>query len=200
MAYIVCIDGNIAAGKTTVLQEIERRGYKVYYEPFEDNPWLPLYYKDPKKYALNTQLWFLSERFRQYKNADFSSSGIVFIERSMYTDRFIFVEMIRRQGNLSELEVETYRHHFEIYKNPLPDLAITLSVPPDECLRRLRERNRGMESSVSLEYLSDLNAVYCEKYGRLGVKSINEFYPYGPEKTAEMIIETAVREHAAYIS
>ena len=29
MAYIVCIDGNIAAGKTTVLSEIEKKGYKV---------------------------------------------------------------------------------------------------------------------------------------------------------------------------
>jgi len=101
MAYIVCIDGNIASGKTTVLQEIEKLGFKVYYEPFEDNPWLPLYYEDPKKYALNTQLWFLSERFRQYKLADFHKDGIVFVERSMYTDRFIFVELIRRQGNLS---------------------------------------------------------------------------------------------------
>ena len=50
MAFIVCIDGNIAAGKTTILQEIERKGYKVFYEPFQDNPVLPLYYEDPKKY------------------------------------------------------------------------------------------------------------------------------------------------------
>ena len=30
MAFIVCIDGNIASGKTTVLQEIEKKGYKVF--------------------------------------------------------------------------------------------------------------------------------------------------------------------------
>lgn len=191
MAYIVCIDGNIAAGKTTVLQEIEKRGYRVFYEPFENNPWLPLYYKDPKAYALNTQIWFLSERFRQYKNADFSSDGIVFVERSMYTDRFIFVEMIRRQGNLSDLEYQTYRHHFEIYRNPLPDLAVTLAVPPDECLRRLKERNRGMESSVSLDYLSDLNAVYTQNYDKLGAKSIKKYIPFPPEETAAIIIGMA---------
>jgi deoxyadenosine kinase len=198
MAYIVCIDGNIAAGKTTVLQEIERRGGKVYYEPFEGNPWLPLYYKDPKKYALNTQLWFLSERFRQYKNADFSSSGIVFIERSMYTDRFIFVELMKRQGNMTPMEVETYRHHFEIYKNPLPDLAITMSVMPEECLRRLRDRDREMESSVSLDYLEALHEVYVDNYPRLGVKSIKKYYPFPPEKIAELLMKTADEEYKAY--
>ena len=62
MAYVISIDGNIASGKTTVLKIIERKGHIVFYEPFEENPWLPLYYKDPKKYALNAQIWFIAER------------------------------------------------------------------------------------------------------------------------------------------
>ena len=151
MAFIVCIDGNIAAGKTTVLQEIEKKGYPVYYEPFSDNPWLPLYYQNPKKYALNTQLWFLSSRFKQYKNADFSTRKIVFVERSIYTDRFVFVELIKQQGNLDELEVDTYKHHFEICKNPLPDLTIVLDTPPTECKERMTVRARGMEECVPLK-------------------------------------------------
>ena len=198
MAFIVCVDGNIASGKTTVLREIEKRGGRVYYEPFENNPWLPLYYKDPKAHALNVQLWFLSERYRQYKAADFASGGVVFIERSMYTDRFIFVEMIRRQGNMTPMEVETYRHHFEIYKNPLPDLSVTLSVRPDECLRRLKDRNREMESSVPLAYLEALHEVYADNYPRLGVKSIKKWYPFPPEKIAELIMKTADEEYRAY--
>lgn len=191
MAYIVCIDGNIASGKTTVLQEIEKRGRKVYYEPFEGNPWLPLYYEDPKKYALNVQLWFLSERFRQYKNADFSSDGVVFVERSMYTDRFIFVEMIRRQGNMTDLEYETYRHHFNIYKNPLPDLSIVLDVRPEVCKARMDDRGRGMESSVPLDYLQQLGEVYVQNYDKLGVKSFKKFFPFPPDKTAEVICRFA---------
>lgn len=172
MAFVVCIDGNIGAGKTTVLQEIEKKGYKVYYEPFEGNPWLPLYYKDPKKYALNTQLWFLSERFRQYKNADFSTSGIVFIERSMYTDRFIFVQMILSQGNMSNIEYETYKHHFEIYRNPLPDLAITLDLDATECSRRIKVRDRAMEDGIPLEYLQKLAETYRDNFRKLGVETM----------------------------
>ena len=198
MAFIVCIDGNIAAGKTTVLQEIEKKGYPVYYEPFQDNPWLPLYYQDPKKYALNTQIWFLSERFRQYKNADFSTRKIVFVERSQYTDRFIFVELIKQQGNMNDLEVDTYKHHFEIYKNPLPELSIILDTPPTECKDRMTVRGRGMEEGVPLDYLQALGKVYDENYQRLGVKTVKKFFSASPSATAEEIITLAESEFVEY--
>ena len=198
MAFIVCIDGNIGAGKTTVLQEIEKKGYPVFYEPFQDNPWLPLYYQDPKKYALNTQIWFLSERFRQYKNADFSTRKIVFIERSMYTDRFIFVELIRKMGNLDEIELETYKHHFEIYKNPLPELSIILDTPPSECKDRMDKRGRGMEEGVPLDYLQALGKVYDENFKRLGVKTVKKFFNTSPSATAEEIIALAESEFNEY--
>lgn len=198
MAFIVCIDGNIAAGKTTVLQEIEKKGYPVYYEPFSDNPWLPLYYQNPKKYALNTQIWFLSERFRQYKNADFSTRKIVFIERSIYTDRFIFVELIRRMGNLNYIELDTYKHHFEIYKNPLPELTIVLDTPPTECKERMDIRARGIEEGVPLDYLRDLHQVYNENYHRLGVKTVKKFFNASPSATAEEIITLAESEFVEY--
>ena len=191
MAFIVCIDGNIAAGKTTILQEIEKKGYPVYYEPFSDNPWLPLYYQDPKKYALNTQLWFLSDRFKQYKNADFSTRKIVFVERSIYTDRFVFVELIKEQGNLDDLEVDTYKHHFEICKNPLPDLTIVLDTPPSECKDRMTKRARGMEEGVPLDYLQALGKVYEKNFNKLGVKTVKKFFDQSPENIAEEIITLA---------
>jgi deoxyadenosine/deoxycytidine kinase len=198
MAYIVCIDGNIASGKTTVLTEIQKKGYPVYFEPFEDNPWLPLYYKDPKTYSLNTQLWFLSERYRQYKKADFHSDGIVFVERSMYTDRFIFVELIRRQGNLNDLEYNTYKHHFNIYKNPLPDLTIVLNTSAKMCKERMDGRARDMESTVPLDYLQQLGEVYSENYDKLGVKSIKKYFPFDPEQTSDIIINQAIHHYKDY--
>lgn len=198
MAFIVCIDGNIAAGKTAVLQEIEKKGYPVFYEPFQENPWLPLYYQDPKKYALNTQLWFLSERFRQYKNADFSTRKIVFVERSQYTDRFIFVKLIKQQGNMNDLEVDTYKHHFEIYKNPLPELTIILDTPPVECKDRMTKRGRGMEEGVPLDYLEQLGKVYDKNFNKLGVKTVKKFFNTSPSTTAEDIITLAESEFTEY--
>ena len=157
-----------------------------------------MYYKDPAKYALNTQIWFLSERFRQYKNADFSTRKIVFVERSQYTDRFIFVELIKQQGNMNDLEVDTYKHHFEIYKNPLPELTIVLDTPPTECKDRMTKRGRGMEEGVPLDYLEQLGKVYDKNYNRLGVKTVKKFFEASPSATAEEIIilaENAFKEY-----
>ncbi len=198
MAFIVCIDGNIAAGKTTVLQEIEKKGYPVFYEPFQENPWLPLYYEEPKKYGLNTQLWFLSERFRQFKNADFSSNKIVFVERSQYTDRFVFVPLLYQCGYLDDRELNTYKHHFEIYKNPMPDVTIILDTPPTECKERMTVRGRGMEEGVPLDYLQKLGEVYSKNYNRLGVKTVKKFFEASPSATADEIIALAESEFKEY--
>ena len=198
MAFIVCIDGNIAAGKTTVLQEIEKKGYPVFYEPFQENPWLPLYYEEPKKYGLNTQLWFLSERFRQFKNADFSSNKIVFVERSQYTDRFIFVPLLYQCGYLDDRELNTYKHHFEIYKNPMPDVTIILDTPPTECKERMTVRGRGMEEGVPLDYLQKLGEVYSKNYNRLGVKTVKKFFEASPSATADEIIALTESEFKEY--
>lgn len=198
MAFIVCIDGNIAAGKTTVLQEIEKKGYPVFYEPFQENPWLPLYYEEPKKYGLNTQLWFLSERFRQFKNADFSSNKIVFVERSQYTDRFIFVPLLYQCGYLDDRELNTYKHHFEIYKNPMPDVTIILDTPPTECKERMTVRGRGMEEGVPLDYLQALGKVYDKNFNKLGVKTVKKFFEASPSATAEEIIALAESEFKEY--
>lgn len=198
MAFIVCIDGNIGAGKTTVLQEIEKKGYPVYYEPFQENPWLPLYYEEPKKYGLNTQLWFLSERFRQFKNADFSSNKIVFVERSQYTDRFVFVPLLYQCGYLDDRELNTYKHHFEIYKNPMPDVTIILDTPPTECKERMTVRGRGMEEGVPLDYLQKLGEVYSKNYNRLGVKTVKKFFEASPSATADEIIALAESEFKEY--
>ena len=198
MAFIVCIDGNIAAGKTIVLQELEKKGYPVFYEPFQENPWLPLYYEEPKKYGLNTQLWFLSERFRQFKNADFSSNKIVFVERSQYTDRFIFVPLLYQCSYLDDRELNTYKHHFEIYKNPMPDVTIILDTPPTECKERMTVRGRGMEEGVPLDYLQKLGEVYSKNYNRLGVKTVKKFFEASPSATADEIIALAESEFKEY--
>lgn len=198
MSYIVCIEGNIASGKTTVLQEIEKKGYKVFYEPYKDNLYLPLFYQNPPKYALVTQLEFLSDRYKQFKSAETVGNDIAFIERSPYTDRFVFVEMLRKQGTLQDIEVELYKKVFETWKTPLPDFTILLNAPPNECYRRMRQRGRGMEEGVSLQYLKDLGEVYLQNYDKLGIRTSKKYNIETPEKTAISIIEKVEENFAKY--
>ena len=55
-----------------------------------------------------------------------------------------------------------------------------------------------MEAGVPLDYLEQLDLVYAKNYPRLGVKSIMECYPYGPEEIARIIIEIAEKEYKEY--
>jgi deoxyadenosine/deoxycytidine kinase len=101
-------------------------------------------------------------------------------------------------GNLNDIELETYKHHFEIYKNPLPELTIVLDTPPTECKERMNERGRGMEEGVPLDYLQKLGDVYNENYNKLGVKTVKKFFNVSPSATADEIIALAESEFAEY--
>ncbi|MCD4736665.1 MAG: deoxynucleoside kinase, partial [Bacteroidales bacterium] len=65
----ISIEGNIGAGKTTLAKMIaEDFNGKLILEQFEENSFLPKFYKDPDKYALPLELTFLAERYYQLKN------------------------------------------------------------------------------------------------------------------------------------
>lgn len=73
---------------------------------------------------------------------------------------------------MSNIEYETYKHHFEIYRNPLPDLAITLDLDATECSRRIKVRDRAMEDGIPLEYLQKLAETYRDNFRKLGVETM----------------------------
>ena len=184
MSFIVSIDGNIGSGKTTVLQEIEKLGFPVFYEPFEANPYLPLYYQDPERYAFHVQIWFLTARRKQYNHAQITDSPIVFVERTVYSDKYIFAELLRRQGKLSPLDWIAYNYHFDTCKTHIPDFSLVLSVKPEECQKRIIERGREMEANIPLEYLQDLGEMYAENYDKLGILCAKNYYQFSPPEIA----------------
>ena len=63
--YIV-VEGPIGVGKTSLVERLaERLGGRKLLEAAADNPFLAGFYKDGRRYAFQTQLWFLLNRFRQ---------------------------------------------------------------------------------------------------------------------------------------
>ena len=63
--YIV-VEGPIRVGKTSLVDLLsERLGARKLLEIAEDNPFLPNFYREPKRFAFQTQLWFLLNRFLQ---------------------------------------------------------------------------------------------------------------------------------------
>ena len=64
--YYIAIEGAIGVGKTSLANLMSKElGARLVLEEFEENPFLPDFYKDPERYAFQTQLFFLLQRYRQ---------------------------------------------------------------------------------------------------------------------------------------
>ena len=102
------IDGIIGAGKSVVLECLSR-DYIVLNEPLSEVglSLLEKYYINPVKYAYEFQIRLLEEKYSQLSNLRFDKSDVVVMERSVETDRYIFVESLFRRGILSETEYGT---------------------------------------------------------------------------------------------
>ena len=65
----IAIEGNIGAGKTSLATRIsEDYNAKLILEQFEENSFLPKFYKEPEKYAFPLEMSFLASRFQQLKD------------------------------------------------------------------------------------------------------------------------------------
>ena len=66
--YIV-VEGNIGAGKTSLSRMLaaELNG-RLILEEFSDNPFLPLFYQNPERYAFPVELFFMTERHKQLQS------------------------------------------------------------------------------------------------------------------------------------
>ncbi|HEY4707955.1 MAG TPA: deoxynucleoside kinase, partial [Thermodesulfobacteriota bacterium] len=64
----IAIEGPIGVGKSSLADLLAKElGGKTLLEAVDDNPFLPRFYGDIKKYAFQTQLFFLLSRYQQQK-------------------------------------------------------------------------------------------------------------------------------------
>ena len=64
--YYIAIEGPIGVGKTSLANMMAKElGARLVLEEFDENPFLPEFYKDPERFAFQTQLFFLLQRYRQ---------------------------------------------------------------------------------------------------------------------------------------
>lgn len=159
----IAISGLIGAGKSTLAERLgARMKLPVYKEPVEQNPYLDKFYGNMAAHAFQMQIYLLNERFKQQQQIAWRDEGAV-QDRSIYEDT-IFALMLTRAGLMSELDYQTYTALFRNMSNFMrrPTLIVYLDVSPQEALRRIQERQRACEASITLEYLSQLHAAYEE--------------------------------------
>jgi deoxyadenosine/deoxycytidine kinase len=162
--YVV-VEGPIGAGKTSLTHKLaERMGADTLLENAGDNPFLPRFYQEPRRYALSTQLHFLFDRTRQLRElaqGDLFRAGTV-------ADFLIDKDMLFARLNLDDDEFDLYQ---KVYADlapqaPTPDLVIYLQAPIDALQERVRRRGVEFERGMDAAYLQRLANSYSEFFHR----------------------------------
>jgi len=159
----IVVEGPIGSGKTTLARMLaDKFSTQLLSEKAEENPFLARFYQDPKRYALQTQIFFLFQRARQI--ADISQ--IDMFSQPITADFFLEKDPLFARLNLNDEEYALYHqiyHHLQL-ESPKPDLVIYLQTPLSSLTDRIAERNIDYESSMPPQYIERLSNAYSEYF------------------------------------
>ena len=162
MRRSIAIAGNIGTGKSTLVEFLARTyDIQPFYEPNDDNPYLPDFYKDMRRWAFHSQIYFLSNKFRLHQNLD-RATGVVALDRTIFEDAEIFATALYQMGRMDERDWLTYKDFYEVILQAIkpPDLMIYLRCSMRGLRRRIKLRGRDMEQDIPLSYLKRLDKLY----------------------------------------
>lgn len=158
----VAIEGNIGAGKTSLSSRIAADyNAKLILEQFDDNPFLPKFYKDPDKYAFPLELSFLASRYQQLSD-ELTHTDL--FKDFIIADYFIHKSLIFPRKTLQVDEYQLYSKLFTIMMHslPKPDMLVYLYVDIDRLQKNIKIRGREYEQHISPDYLSGIQQSYMD--------------------------------------
>jgi deoxyguanosine kinase len=153
------IEGPLGAGTTSLAKILaDRLSARLILEETEQNPFLADFYKDRRRYAFQTQLFFLLSRHKQQQEL-FTTD---LFHKKVVTDYFFDKDRIFASVTLDERELYLYERVLSVLERdvPKPDLVLYLQTSSEVLLRRIRERNRSYEKNIDLGYIRELNEAY----------------------------------------
>ena len=154
----IAVEGPIGVGKTTLATRLSQAlRYPLLLEPTTENPFLDRFYREGRRHALPTQLFFLLHRARQVAALDDDLVGSLVVSDFLIEKDRLFAEL-----NLDRDELAIYEQIWRSLdiRPPAPDLVIYLQAPPPVLIERIRHRGVGFEQHIGDEYLTSLCAAY----------------------------------------
>lgn len=158
-ARYIAIEGPIGVGKTTLAELLAREfNGRAILEEVDGNPFLKDFYQDRKRYAFQTQLFFLLSRYQQQiglRQQDLFSGTVI-------TDYLFAKDRVFAYINLDENELVLYEQVFRLLDTrvPKPDLVIFLQARSDVLIERIKRRGKDYERGIEEDYLVRLVDAY----------------------------------------
>ncbi len=160
----IAIAGNIGCGKSTLVDFICRSyGLEPFFEPNANNPYLRDFYKDMKRWAFHSQVYFLSHKFRIHQELQVQRERKTVVQdRTIYEDAEVFAAYLNRRRFILKRDWQVYQDLYQTILQTLrpPDLMIYLRASVRTIRQRIGVRGRPEEQAIPVSYLRSLNSLY----------------------------------------
>ncbi|MHB8338713.1 MAG: deoxynucleoside kinase [Ignavibacteriaceae bacterium] len=161
----IAIEGVIGAGKTSLARKLkEKLNAELVFEQFDANPFLEKFYADRRRYAFQTQMFFLINRFTQQQQLN---------QENLFTDYIVCDYIFEKDKifaylNLSGEELKLYETIFPLLSRNLrkPDLLVFLQSSVERLMFNIKKRNRKIERNLTLNYIEELSEAYTHYFFR----------------------------------
>lgn len=184
MPKFIIVDGLIAAGKTSLLSVLNKnfKNSKASYEPvdhWEETGNLTRFYNalnisdDQNRSAqiYRFQTYTFQTRIKRILEDLEEDKEIYFIERSIFSDRYIFMKMLKDSGLVTTQDYEMYKTWWDLWDKILPftpDAFIYLNPTVDSTIIRYKKRNRSGED-FNVEYQKKLKDAHDDFFENLTI-------------------------------
>ena len=161
----IAIEGPIGVGKTSLAKLLSKRlSAKLILEKFEENPFLSEFYDDPTRFAFQTQLFFLLQRYQQQQDI----RQVDMFHNLLISDYMFIKDRLFASLNLDDKEMNLYDSIANMMERNVinPDLIIYLQADTASLMKNIDKRGRNFESNISYEYINELNEIYTEYFFR----------------------------------
>ncbi len=150
-------------GKTSLVKLLGKKlGAKMVLEEYENNPFLEDFYNDPERFAFQTQLFFLMNRYMQQQDL----LQVDMFHNLLITDYMFVKDRLFASLNLDDKELSLYDTVANLLERNVlkPDMVIYLQADTQTLMHNISQRGRDFETNMSFEYLDALSQVYAEYF------------------------------------